>query len=116
MEERAGEASGSSLEDLAIAVEDRVGKEIRRRFGKKAQYVVAIKVARSRDGAIDLGIDLQVFSPAPLDDKTFFRIVDEVIDAGFDEAEERIKRSREGAVGGLEGKKDSNSVASLSGS
>ncbi|HWQ16770.1 MAG TPA: hypothetical protein VNL13_02945 [Sulfolobales archaeon] len=116
MGERAGEASRSSLEDLAIAVEDRVGREIRRKLGKKAQYVVAIKVTRSGDGGIDLGIDLQVFSPAPLDDKKFFRIVDEVIDAGFDEAEERIKRSREGAVGSLEGKKSSSSVAPISGS
>ncbi len=112
MERRVGEASEGFLEDLASSVEKRIESEIRRRLGKKAQYVATIRVARSGDG-IDLGIDLQVFSHIPVERGGLLGIVDEVIDSGFSEAEERIKRSRERAGGDLEGKEGSSGFAPI---
>ncbi len=109
-----GEASDLSLEDLAIGVEERMEEEIRKRLGRRAQYASVITITRSRDGRIDLGVDLQVFSPVPLEDKVFLGIIDEVIDAGFGEAEKRIKRSRERAVGDLEDKKSGSSLTPIS--
>lgn len=114
MGERVGEARDQDLEDLAAGVEERIEGEIRRRLGRKAQYIAVINVKRSGDGGIDLGIDLQVFSPASVDSEKLFKIVDEVIDAGFSEAEKLIKRSRERAGGGLEDKEDSSGVTPIS--
>lgn len=114
MVERAGEAiSSEDLDALAEKVEERIAREIEKRLGRRSQYVAVISLRRAPDGAIDLGIDLQIFSNAG-SREMLGEIAEEVIESGFDEAERHIKRSWERAERDLEKEKDSYSLTPIS--
>ncbi|MEM1610176.1 MAG: hypothetical protein QXQ57_00840 [Sulfolobales archaeon] len=110
--EEASEDRGDLWEEVALKIEDRIEKEIEKRLGRKAHYVAAISIRRTSDG-IDLGIDLQVFSSSGSREK-LLEIVDEVIDAGFREAEKHIKRGWRGDRKSLEGEESGGSISSIS--
>jgi len=115
MGEREEQGRGREEERLryaALRVEARIEREIERRLGRKAQYVVAITVKRGFGGVV-LGIDLQLFSPAGLGER-LAEIVDEVVEAGLREADKLFEKGGGGDRGALEEEKGSYSVAPLS--
>jgi hypothetical protein len=113
MVEREGEAfSNEDLEGLVERVEERIAREIEKKLGRRSQYVVVISLRRASGGAIDLGIDLQIFSHTGGRGR-LGEIAEEVIESGIDEAERHIKRSWKRAGRDLEEEKDSYSFTSV---
>jgi hypothetical protein len=110
--EGANEDRGDLWEEVALKVEDKIEREIEKRLGRKAHYVAAISIRRSSDG-VDLGIDLQIISSSGSREK-LLEIVDEVIDAGFREAERYIEKGWRRDRRSLEGEESGDSLSSLS--
>lgn len=99
------------LREVALKVERRIEREVEKRLGRKAQYVVAISVKRGA-GGVELGIDLQLFSPAGSGEK-LEEIADEVVEAGLREADEHFEKAGRRDRGALEEEKDSYSITPI---
>jgi hypothetical protein len=115
MVERAAEDRESNRdlwENIALVIGDRIEKEVVKRLGRGVQYVVAISIGRGSE-TLDLGIDLQLFS-THISREKLLEAADEVIEAGFREAENYIEKSGRRDQRAIKGEKGSDIIAPLS--